>query len=221
MRSRSVLVALCVLAFLAAPRAGADIIVYGTHTDHAVVPGASLEDVRLLVGLSADGGVATVSFTNVSVGSAVSGVLEEIVLDTHDGDTNQAVLWDPQIVTDETGIGFTFGESNGLPGYQAQTVEAFPLVEFQAKPPPVFKGLGLGETLVVQFATALADAADTDDYLAFFGGGADTAEWAVGFHAISVGTVDGESLSGIYMPEPSVLVLVAIGGCLGVLRRRR
>jgi len=221
MRPRTAPVALCLLAFLVVPRAGADIIVFGTHADHPLVPGASLTDARLSMTLSVEAGVATVGFTNVSVASALDGVIKEIVIDTHDADTNQWILWNPEVITDEEGVGFTVGDSNGLPGYLVNTIEPVPLVEFQAKPPPTGKGLSVGETLAVRFATSLPDGADTDAFEAFLAGGTDSVTWSLGFHAISVGTVDGESLSGIHTPEPASLVLVATGGCLCVLRRRR
>lgn len=202
---------------LTSPSARGDLIVYGSHSDHHVVPGADLADVSMAVELTAEDGVATVTFTNTSLAWAV---LKEIVIDTCDGDTGQAVLWDPIVLTDTPEVAYRLADSNGLPGYHSVTVEPCPLVEFQALPPPPKRGIGTGESLVVQFATSLPNGSTVDDYLAWFNGGQDTLAYSVGFHAIDADVVNGQSLSGIYVPEPGTLIVLATGSLM-VLRRRR
>jgi hypothetical protein len=214
-------VSIAVVLSLGSPLS-ADLLVVGGNTDHSIVPGMSLDDVRMEVELLASGGIATMTFSNVSVGGETGAVFKEIVLDTYDDDTSTAFLWNPVILTDTADVGYTVGTSNGLPGYHAQTTDPFPLFEFQAKPSPVKKGIGVGEQLQVQFNTNLADGSNIDDFLAAFGGGSDTAAFVAGFHAISADVVNGESLTGSTdIPEPGTLALLAVGGSLSLVRRRR
>lgn len=200
----------------------AGITVYGTHADHPIVPGGDLTDVRMEVDLTVSSGQATMTFTNVSIWPELSAVFQEIVVDTHDDDLDVggAVLWNPVILTDTAFVSYSMGNSNGLPGYQSVTNDAVFLLEFQADAPPVQKGIGPGEYLQVQFDTILADGSDIYDYLAFLNGGEDTAAYSIGFHAISADIVDGQSLSGIHVPEPSMIAVGALG-LLVVLRMRK
>jgi len=210
------------LAATAAP-AGADFILYGSHSDYAPVPGADLADVRLAVNLSVAGGEATMTFTNVSAAPELTAVFKEIVVDTYDDDTGTAILWGGTVLTDTKDVSYTIGESNGLPGFGPQTRDAFPLAELQAGSPPPRKGIGPGEVLQVRFQTLLPDGAGIYDYFAAFGGGQDTADYAIGFHAISATVVNGESLAGsmTHMPEPATMMLLGAGILVGVLRRTR
>jgi hypothetical protein len=204
---------------------GAGLVIYGTHADHPVVPGGDISDVRMTVDLSIVGGVATITFTNTSVLPETSAVIDEIVIDLYDDDlvTGGDVLWDPVILTDTAEVRFSMGDSNGLPGYGPMTSDTPPLLEFGADPPPSTRGLDIGESLVVQFDTALPDGPDRiDDYLAWFDGGSDTASYSIGFHAISASTLDGESLSGTYeVPEPGTLLAIGFGVLLLARRVRR
>ena len=206
-------------AALAAPLAHAEIIIYGSQTDHPLVPGLDLTGVRMSVDLSVTNSLATFRFANVSVGEETA-VFKEIVLDTHDDDDATAFLWNGTVLTQTQDVAYTIGLSNGLPGYHSQTSDAFPLVELDARPSPVKKGIGPGEVLEVRFETSLADGSDIYDYLAAFGGGQDTQEFSIGFHAISASVVNGQSLSGAAVPEPATAMLLASGG-LALLRRRR
>jgi hypothetical protein len=200
----------------------AGITIYGTQTDHPIVPGSDLTDVQMKVDLLVSGGVATMTFTNVSIWPELSAVFKEIVVDGYDDDeADGAVLWNPVIVTSTPYVSYSWGDSNGLPGYQAVTNDGVFLIEFQADAPPVQMGIGPGEVFQVQFGTALADGADIFDYLAFFGGGEDTADYALGFHAISADVVNGESLSGVYeVPEPATVLVGALGLLVFVRRRK-
>jgi MYXO-CTERM domain-containing protein len=228
--SLSLFLPLAVAACLAAP-AHADLIIYGTQSDASLLPGRSLNDIRLRVDLSVWGGVATFTFTNVSA-AGESAVISEIVIDTYDNDnvtTGLAALWDPQVLTHTGNVSFSSGWSNGLPGYGPRTHDATPLVELTADPSPVNKGIGPGESLQVRFGTSLAAGSTIFDYLNSFGGGTDTGAFSIGFHAISSTAVNGGSLSGTVFwsdsqppdptPEPASLGLLALGG-LVVLRRR-
>ena len=221
MRTLQTLLLAVVLSLLVSPGARAAFIVSGSHTDHVLVPGASLDDVQMTVELSVAGGLATVNFTNTSVNSGMSSVFKEIVIDTHDDDdTGTAILSNPVILINTADVAFNLAPCNGLPGFHDVTCEPVPLVELQAEAPPPYEGLALNEMLVLQFDTTLADGSDVDDYLSAFGGGEDTDQYSIGFHAITSGTVDGESLSGIYVPEPVTLLLLCLG-VVPVLRRRR
>jgi MYXO-CTERM domain-containing protein len=229
-RGLSLLVPLAVAACLACP-AHADLIIYGTQSDATPLSGHSLNDVQLSVGLSVSHGIATMTFTNVSA-AAETAVISEIVVDTYDNDntnTGLATLWDPLVLTHTKGVSFSWGWSNGLPGYGPQTRDATPLVELKADPSPVKNGLSVGESLQVQFGTSLADGSTIFDYLNSFGGGTDTGAFSLGFHAISASAVNGGSLSGTTFwsdsrppdptPEPAGLALLALGS-LAVVRRR-
>ena len=217
MRKHPVFVGVVLLALLC-PAARGSLIVYGGQSDYPLAPGASLDDVRLTVELTVIGEVATMTFVNTSLSEAV---FKEIVVDTCDDDRGLHVLWNPLILTDTADVAYTVRESNGLPGYHEFTSEVVMLLEFAADSPPPRRGLGVGETLQVQFATSLADGSDIADYLAFFDGGADSSDHAIGFHAISADVVDGESLSGISLPEPASMLLIAVGAPLALQHRNR
>jgi hypothetical protein len=225
----SLFVPLAVAACLACP-APADLIIYGTQSDASSLPGRSLNDVRLSVDLSVSQGLATMTFTNVSA-AAETAVISEIVVDTYDNDnvtTGLATLWNPQILMHTSGVSFSWGWSNGLPGYGPQTQDPTPLVELTADLSPVDNGIGPGGSLQVRFGTILPDGSTIFDYLNSFGGGTDTGAFSIGFHAISAAAVDGGSLSGTVfwtdslpppVPEPASLGLLALGS-LAILRRR-
>jgi len=217
------LITTCLMLAATAAPASADFILYGSHSDYAPVPGADLADVRLAVNLSVAGGQAIMTFTNVSAAPELTAVFKEIVVDTYDDDTGTAILWGGTVLTDTKDVSYTIGESNGLPGFGPQTRDAFPLAELQAGSPPPKMGIGPGEVLQVRFQTLLPDGAGIYDYFAAFGGGQDTADYAIGFHAISATVVNGESLAGsmTHMPEPATALLVCVGALAGVLRPRR
>ncbi|HAU36687.1 MAG TPA: hypothetical protein DCX07_03090 [Phycisphaerales bacterium] len=221
MRTLAILTALTLIGLSSVPALGS-IIVYGTHADMTPISGANLSDVRLSVDLTVSGGLATMTFTNVSTGLETSAVFKELVVDTYDDDTATALLWNPVVLTDTKDVSYSVHTSNGLPGYQTQTSDPYPLVEFRANSSPVKKGIGPGEILQVQFATSLADGSGILDYLGAFGGGNDTAAYTLGFHAISASILNGESLSGTLtnVPEPMTLAVLALGGVGVVLRRR-
>jgi hypothetical protein len=214
----ALLISTVLLALVAAP-AHADYIILGTHTDHEIEAGLSLEDVRLSVGLSVNNGLATMTFTNVSVASETA-VFKEIVIDGYDDDTHTAILWNAVALTDTEDVSYDVSSHpNGLPGYHTQTSDAVPLIELQAESSPVKYGIGPGEVLHVRFNTSLANGSTIQDYFNAFGGGNDTAAYSIGFHAISAQAVDGDSLSGVAVPEPVTLGMLAIGG-LAILGRR-
>ena len=223
MRFSSLSALLLVFVVIALPlQARAGVTIYGTQTDHPIVPGSDLTDVRMDVDLLVAGGVATMTFTNASIWPELSAVFKEIVVDTYDDDeTDGAVLWDPVILTNTPSVSYSWGDSNGLPGYETLTSDGVFLVEFQADAPPVQNGIGPGEVFQVQFDTSLADGSDIFDYLAFFNGGEDTANYTLGFHAISADVVDGQSLTGVYeVPEPATVLAGALG-LLVLLRWRK
>lgn len=226
----SLFLPLAVAACLACP-AGGSLIIYGTQSDASPLPGQSLNNVQLSVDLTVSQGVATMTFTNVSTAGETA-VISQIVVDTYDNDnttTGLATLWDPTILTKTKNVSFSWGWSNGLPGYGPQTRDATPLIDLTADPLPV-NGLGPGESLQVQFGTSLLDGSTIFDYLNSFGGGTDTGAFSIGFHAISASAVGGSSLSGTVFwsdnlpvaptPEPATLGLLALGG-VAMLRRRR
>ena len=216
--------ALCalLLSLLAAGGpAHASLIVYGSHADHAIVPGGSLSDVRMSVDLTATGGTATVTFANVSAPPELSAVLKTIYLDLTDDDTGSGILWLPNIRHDLSDGTYSVGSYDVLPGYGTEITDGSSMIEFRAAPPPTGNGVAPGgEKLVVEFATSLADGSDIFDYLAAFNGGDDTEYCSIGFHAISADTVGGESLTGVTVPEPAALGLIGLGA-VAMLKRRQ
>ena len=209
---------LLLAVMMASPQSQAGLVISGIHSDYA----GDLMAVRMDVDLAVSGGLATVTFTNVSIWPELSAVFKEIVLDTYDDDeaTDGTVFWNPVILTNTADVSYSWLDSNGLPGYQTMTNDGVFLIEFQADAPAVQKGIGPGESLQVQFNTALADGSDIYDYLAFFDGGQDTANYSIGFHAISADVIDGQSLSGMYVPEPAT-ILIGATGLLLVFRLRK
>ena len=219
----ALIIATVSLALLAGS-AHADCIILGTHADDNIVPGRSLADVRMSVGLSVADGMATMTFTNVSVPSETA-VFKEIVIDGYDDDTNTAILWNADVLTDTKDVSYSVSSHpNGLPGYQTETSDPMPLIELQAKSSPVKYGLGVGEVLQVRFNTSLGNGSTMQDYFNALDGGNDTAAYSIGFHAISAEVVCGGSLSGIVpdgtpVPEPATLGMLAFGG-LAILGRK-
>lgn len=209
------------LLFTAMP-AGAEIIVSGGQTDHTIVQGA-LEDVRLGFSLIAQDGYATVTFRNLSAGAETSAVFKEIVLDGVDNDTGTVILSGPAITGGSAGVNYTIGSSGGVPGYKNLVDDT--MFAFNAKSSPVKNGLAPGLELVVRFATTLADGSNENDYMSALGGGNDTPQYALGFHAISAAIVNGQSLSGMSVtgevPEPATATILLAGGMLLALRRKR
>ena len=221
LHSRPVLCALSLSLLAAVAPAHASLIVYGTHTDHATVPGGSLSDVQMSVDLTATGGTATVTFANVSVAPELSVVFKTIYIDLTDDDTGNGILSLPNIRHDLSDGTYSVGSYNVLPGYGPEITDGSSMIEFEAAAPPPGNGLAPGgDKLVVEFATSLADGSDIFDYLAAFNGGDDTEHYSIGFHAISADTVGGESLTGVTVPEPAALVMLALGA-VAMLKRRR
>jgi hypothetical protein len=218
MRITLAIVVAIVVSIAIAP-AHASLIVYGSHSDFAPAPGGSLSDVRMLVDMTVTGGVATMTFTNVSTGMETSAVFKEIVIDTYVNDTNTAILWNGKVLSGS----YTMADSNGLPGFAAYTHETPPLISLLALSPAPKKGIGPGSSFAVEFQTSLADGSTINDYLGAFGG-QDTSNGALGFQAISADVVNGQSLSGINqrnpVPEPSLMALLTLGGAGAVVMRR-
>ncbi|MCK4601569.1 MAG: PEP-CTERM sorting domain-containing protein [Phycisphaerae bacterium] len=201
------------------------IIVYGSHTGgHRRTPSRSLSDVRMEVSLAVSGSVATFTFANVSTGLETSAVVKEIVIDRYDNDTGLSILWDGEVITHTCGVRFRLRRSNGLRGFRRLTRETPRLAELRAKSRPIWTGLSVGETLVVQFDTSLPDGSGVIDYLSAFGGGQDTGLGALGFLAIRGacrrGGVSGIS-TGSEIPEPASATLLLLGGVVALKRRRR
>jgi hypothetical protein len=222
MRACHVFISTIAFVCLAALPSPASITIYATHSDYAPSSG-SLSDICMTVDLSVAGGIATMTFINTSVAPETTAVFKEIVVDLYDDDVPVGgdILWGAIILTNTSEISFTGGDSNGLPGYGPFTSDMPDLYELQADSPPTSKGLNIGESLVVQFNTILPDGLDRiHDYLAAFGGGSDTANYAIGFHAISASIIDGQSLSGMYVPEPATMLVVGLGALLVVIGRR-
>ncbi len=220
---RGIAVAIGTLALLAATAHGT-VIVSANHSDYTPGPGQDLDNIRMGVDMSVTGGLATFTFTNVSLAPEVSAVIKEIVLDTQDNDTGAWILWAGTVLTYTDDVKFDIGPSNGLPGFGDDIYDRASMVELSAKSPPTKRGLSVGESLEVRFWTSLSDGSTIEDYLAAFGGGQDSSEFSIGFHAISAGTVGGESLSGAYatttVPEPTTTALLVLGGSLALIRRR-
>jgi hypothetical protein len=161
------------------------------------------------------------TFTNVSEAPETSAVFKTIFVDLADDDTGEAVLWDAVIRGDLSDGSYTVGSYNVLPGYNPLISDGESMMELNADNPAPHNGIKPGgEKLVVEFQTSLPDGAGTADYLSFFGGGEDTAAYTLGFHAISTDTMNGGSLTGANVPEPTVLAMIAAGAGL-LLRRRR
>ena len=199
--------------------ANATLIISATHAADPLSPGSSLDDVRMAVDLSVIGGTATMTFTNVSVPPEFSAIFKTIVVDLKDDDTDQAVLWSPNVRNDLSDGLYSVGAYNVLPGYEPYITDGASMIELNAVDPAPSNGIPpSGNKLVVEFATSLSDGSDILDYLAFFNGGADTEAYSLGFHAISTDTiVNNGSLSGV--PEPASLALLVFG--VPILIRRK
>ncbi len=205
--------------FLCLP-AQASIVIPANHSSDPVSAGSSLDDVRLEVDLSVDGGIATMTFSNASVSPENSAVFKMITVDLIDSDTDQAILWDPVIRDDLSDGSYTWGSYNTLPGFNPMITDGESMIELNAANPAPQNGLLPGESLVVEFSTYLADGAGIADYLSAFGGGDDTSNYSLGFHAISTDTIENDgSLSGARVPEPATLGLLATGA-IALIRRR-
>lgn len=223
---RGIAVAVGALALLAASAQGT-VIVTANHSDYTPGPGQSLDNIRMGVDLVVSGGLATFTFSNLSLAPETSAVIKEIVLDTRDDDTGVAFLWSGTVLTHTNDVRFDIGTSNGLPGFGDEITDRASMAELSANSPPTKRGLGVGESLQVRFNTNLGDGSSIEDYLAAFGGGQDSSQWAIGFHAINAGTVGGQSLSGAFfapppsaVPEPTTTALLVLGGSLALVRRR-
>ncbi len=200
-------------------------ILYGTNTSHPLAAGSSLDDVRLEVDLSVTGGIATMTFANVSVAPEMSAVFKTIVLDLWDNDTGIDIRLNPSAdpaddITIVSG-NYSVGGYNTLPGYGPAITDGSSMIDLNSANPATKKGLAPGDSMAIQFATTLANGSDIDDYLSVFNGGNDSVAYTVGFHAISTDTVNGESLSGVYVPEPATLSLIGIGALGMILKRKR
>ncbi len=218
---RNALIISVALVALLAGTAQGDHIVLGAHADHPIAPGSSLEDIRLSVGLAVEEGRALFTFANVSVNSETA-VFKEIVIDGYDDDDARAILWRPHVLTKSKLVNYCVSRHpNGLPGFNAETRDPVGLIELQAKKSPIKYGLGAGEILEVRFNTSLADGSTIQDYFNSFGGGEDTADYSIGFHAINSSALNGQSLSGAVVPEPVTLAMLAFGGLTILLRKTR
>ena len=186
----------CLLVCLLTAVSRADLIIPASDTGGP--PGPGVADVQMSVDLSASGGVAVMTFTNISSGSEATAVFKEIVVDTYDDDVGAAVLWDPVVQSQPPDVSYSYGDSNGLPYFHDLTTDATALLELQADPAPPQEGIGPGEFLQVSFSTALPDGAGINDYLAFFNGGEDTSLHTIGFHAICGGALGENGPSGLH-----------------------
>ncbi len=206
--------------FLCVPAQGA-IVIPANHTSDPVSAGSSLDDVRLEVDLSVEAGLATMTFSNASISPETSAVFKMIVVDLVDSDTDQAILWDPVIRDDLSDGAYILGSYITLPGFNPMITDGESMIALNAVSPAPDNGLSPGESLVVEFATSLADGTDIGDYLAAFGAGDDTASYSIGFHGISTDTIENDgSLSGANVPEPASIALL-VTGAIGLIRRRR
>ena len=197
----------------------ASVIVYGTYSDHPVADGSELSDVRMSVDMTVSGGLATMTFTNVSVYPELTASFKTIAVDWYDEDTSQRVLWNPVVLNSVGGVSYDSITIASLPAIPSE--DTMMLIGLSADPPPTKKGLAPGKMLQVRFNTSLADGSTIEDYLAFFDGGNDTAVNSLGFHAISATTVSGQSMVGTYIPEPTAMAMLMAGGGLLALRRRK
>ncbi len=155
LQSKPTLCALLLSLLVAGGSAHASLIVYGTHADHAIVPGGSLSDVRMSVDLTATGGTATVTFANVSVAPELSAVLKTVYLDLTDDDTGIGILWLPNIRHDLSDGTYSVEPYSVLPGYGTEITDGSSMIEFLAAPPPTGNGLApVGEKLVVRPSVA-------------------------------------------------------------------
>lgn len=197
----------------------ASIIVYGTYSDHPVATGSDLSDVRMNVDMTVSGALATMTFTNVSVYPELTASFKTIAVDWYDEDTAQTVLWNPVVLGTVGGVSYDSILISSLPTVPGE--DSMMLIGLSSDPPPTKKGLAPSRTLQVRFNTSLADGADIDDYLAFFGGGNDTAVNSLGFHAVNATAVNGQSMVGTYIPEPTAMAILVAGGALLAFRRRK
>ncbi|MFB3893045.1 MAG: PEP-CTERM sorting domain-containing protein [Phycisphaerae bacterium] len=219
---RKITLAAAIAVSLAAiPSAQAGLIISGLQSEYTPVPGASLSDVRMEVDLWVAGGVATFTFTNVSLAPETTAVFKEIVIDTYNDDTHTAYLTGPGTVIAPSGVAYTIGDSNGLPGFNSDTTDPHPLKELQAVQPPPKNGIGIGQSVQVRFDTTLATGTTIYDYLALFNGPTDTLHGTFGFQAINCSVINGQSLSGIEAPEPATIVLLMLGGLVVAFKRTR
>ena len=184
-------------------------------------PPGGLVELQMTVDLTVANGIAMMTFTNTSAGQAAKSVINEIVVDTWDDDTGLAILTDPVLPAGTKEVAFKLAVSNGLPGYQSETTDGVPLIELRTATPKPVKGLSVGESLTVAFGTSLADGSTVGDYLAAFGGGEDTAAYSIGFHALRAGGTAPSPSSGVIVPEPATLAILAGGVLLALLQRKR
>ena len=199
----------------------AAVVILANHASDPLSDGASLADVRLEVDMTVEAGIAMMTFSNASLSPENSVVFKMIAVDLLDSDTGQAILWDPLIRDDLSDVAYTLGSYINLPGFNPMISDGESMIALNAINPAPHKGLAPGELLVVEFSTSLADGAGMAEYFSAFGEGDDTANYSLGFHAISSDTIVGDgSLSGANVPEPAALGLLATGA-IGLIRRRR